>query len=145
MNLIDAAKQALGWMECCGDGDSPTAYNLRAAIEQAEKVEPEGQNSKWCSCCKKNDHTDSECHSTRPKRRFSDCHPAPIPECWQPIETVPKDGTEMLICTREGCRYVVSYDNIFTAPWRIRNDQGLNEHIPVLWMPLPAAPKPEEK
>lgn len=60
---------------------------------------------------------------------------------WQPIETAPKDGEEILVCTAEGCRYVVCYDEIFSAPWRIRNDQGLNKHVPTHWMQPPAAPK----
>jgi hypothetical protein len=59
---------------------------------------------------------------------------------WQPIETAPKDETAILIYTSRENMYVVSYDDTFSAPWRIRNDDGLNEHVPTHWMPLPTAP-----
>ena len=59
---------------------------------------------------------------------------------WKPIETAPKDETEILIFTKQGNFYVVSYDDIFAAPWRIRNDEGLYAHTPTHWMPLPEAP-----
>ena len=59
---------------------------------------------------------------------------------WLPIETAPKDGTEILVYTRSECFYVVAYDDVFSAPWRIRNDEGLNRAVPTHWMPLPDAP-----
>ncbi len=68
--------------------------------------------------------------------------PAPERE-WQPIETAPKDGTDILIFTSYESFYVASYDDVFRAPWRIRNDEGLNEHVPTHWMPLPAEPNKE--
>ena len=60
---------------------------------------------------------------------------------WQPIEIAPKDGTEILVYTRCDDIYVVSYDEVFSAPWRIRNHEGINEHVPTHWMPLPNPPK----
>lgn len=63
---------------------------------------------------------------------------------WQPIETAPKDGTCILIYTQysdTGEFYVAGYDSVFSAPWRLINDFGFNEHVPTHWMPLPAAPK----
>lgn len=59
---------------------------------------------------------------------------------WQPIETAPKDGTEILVHTRYGNFYVVGYDDVFSAPWRVRNDEGLTETAPTHWMPLPPPP-----
>lgn len=59
---------------------------------------------------------------------------------WFPIETAPKDGTEILVHTKYGNFYVVSYDDVFSAPWRVRNDEGLGEKTPTHWMPLPEAP-----
>lgn len=58
---------------------------------------------------------------------------------WLPIETAPKDGTEILVYTMSECFYVVAYDDVFSAPWRIRNNEGLNEAVPTHWMPLPDA------
>lgn len=62
---------------------------------------------------------------------------------WLPIETAPKDGAEILVYTRSECFYVVAYDDIFSAPWRVRNDEGLNEAVPTHWMPLPKPPASE--
>ena len=59
---------------------------------------------------------------------------------WMPIETAPTDGTGILIYTRYGNFYVVSYDDMFAAPWRVRNDEGLLKTAPTHWMPLPEAP-----
>jgi hypothetical protein len=70
-------------------------------------------------------------------------HPAPVPAGWQPIETAPKDGTEILVSINFGL-HVVCYDDIFSAPWRVFNEVGFNEHVPTHWMPLQAAPKPGE-
>ena len=62
---------------------------------------------------------------------------------WLPIETAPKDETKILIYTKYGNFYVVPYDDTFSAPWRVRNDEGLNEKAPTHWMPLPKAPNAE--
>lgn len=59
---------------------------------------------------------------------------------WMDIETAPKDGTAILCVTRNGNMYVISYDDMFSAPWRIINDFGLNEAALAFWMPLPEAP-----
>lgn len=59
---------------------------------------------------------------------------------WLPIATAPKDGTEILVFTRYGNKYVVAYDDVFSNPWRVRNDEGISETAPIYWMPLPEAP-----
>ena len=55
---------------------------------------------------------------------------AQVAEGWQPIATAPKDGTEILIYTRGDSFCVAGYDDIFSAPWRLRNDEGLSEAAP---------------
>lgn len=77
------------------------------------------------------------------KRQLSEAKRQAVPE-WQPIETAPKDETEILIYTIRGNCYVVSYDDLLAAPWRIRNDKELYRHAPTHWMPLPAAPQPHK-
>ena len=62
---------------------------------------------------------------------------------WMPISTAPKDGTAILVYTQHDNFYVVAYDNVFSAPWRVRNDAGLNERALTHWMPLPEAPNAE--
>jgi hypothetical protein len=78
---------------------------------------------------------------------------------WQPIETVPKDGTVILICqpgyggpniwaatwASEHDGRAGSPDKDF--PWLTLDDGSTNalmdgpEHGPTHWMPLPGAPK----
>lgn len=64
---------------------------------------------------------------------------------WQPIETAPKDGTQILALTKGGDIYAVSYDDIFSAPWRLINEFGFNEHVMTHWMPLPQPPATTDK
>ena len=66
---------------------------------------------------------------------------------WQPIETAPKDGTNVLLVNRKG--------NMATGLWRgrgvmagwwLRGGNGPNvffndHHGPTHWMPLPAPPQ----
>ena len=61
---------------------------------------------------------------------------------WRPISTAPKDGTEILVYTWAGSFYVVTYDDLYSAPWRVRNDEGIAEQAPAFWQPLPKAPNP---
>jgi hypothetical protein len=56
---------------------------------------------------------------------------------WQPIETAPKDGTVILLCSRFGV------EDAF-ASWWIQGDlRWANSQWAVLdyWMPLPELPK----
>ena len=64
-----------------------------------------------------------------------------IPEGWQPVETAPKDGTQLLLAGefdgpgdwRIKMGYWAAYENdwhLFGGSWQ-----------PTRWMPLPAAPK----
>lgn len=59
---------------------------------------------------------------------------------WQPIETAPKDGTEVLIWVElHGfMRRAVSHYAGQYADWVIPGIAGLN---PTHWMPLPEPPK----
>ena len=75
---------------------------------------------------------------------------------WQPIETAPKDGTEILLLIpldwqsstiiepRIGKgRYVAT--GWFTCEgWLNRLGQWVNEETPTHWMPLPEPPKGKE-
>ena len=76
------------------------------------------------------------------------------PAEWQPIETAPKDGRHMLLC--DGAR--VSFGGWLTdidqgaeyegqigmaGWWAV--DLGPNIYRPTHWMPLPAAPQPQEQ
>lgn len=79
-------------------------------------------------------------------RYMIDAAPAsPLPGGgWQDISTAPKDGTEVLIKTREGC-ISCSWDqlnNEWEAGWL---GISLLPKDPIGWMPLPAAPTGEPK
>jgi hypothetical protein len=57
---------------------------------------------------------------------------------WQPIETAPRDGTEVLVFTREIGQMVVFFD---AGLWREKaNWLGL-KNPPTYWMPLPKPPE----
>jgi hypothetical protein len=62
---------------------------------------------------------------------------------WQPIETAPKDGTDVLIT--DGEDYAVAhFDTVRHEPcWRDCGDMGwagMIDEEPTHWMPLPPAP-----
>lgn len=62
---------------------------------------------------------------------------------WQPIETAPRDGTEIL-AVESGSISCVRY--IQNVGWRDYSDigaAGIDPLEPTHWMPLPCAPKPE--
>lgn len=87
------------------------------------------------------DEQDRRRHQDNVERCLGDARKVDAAHCpWQPIETAPKDGTEILCSTKNGNMYVVSYDGIFASPWRIINEFGLHAHAPVHWMPLPPLP-----
>ena len=61
---------------------------------------------------------------------------------WLPIETAPKDGTEVLVGHKDGSQAVVFWQyrkRTGTAGWRDGDCDLIN--WPTHWMPLPAAPK----
>lgn len=65
---------------------------------------------------------------------------------WRPIETAPKDGTEILIRIAEkqglpgkGCVYVARY---FDGDWRTAGGWYSNVYV-ACWLPLPPPPEPE--
>ena len=70
---------------------------------------------------------------------------------WQPIDTAPKDGTEILagaFCKEYDHQFVASYDegvDYKKFPWI--GAEGIRDHrdFPTHWMPLPAAPQGDEK
>ena len=104
------------------------------------------------------------CSATHPqlaadlKARFGEAQPVAVPP-WQPIETAPKDGTEVLLYAPGRLTYgawtepsdvpEIKYRDGFApepeweefAPFWSSWDGGFTEdHPPTHWMPLPAAP-----
>lgn len=67
------------------------------------------------------------------------CHCASGGKCkqgWQPIETAPKDGIDVLLF-EDGKQYVASWSE--TAGGQFFNDAE-HQHNPTHWMPLPKPP-----
>ena len=61
---------------------------------------------------------------------------------WRPIETAPKDNSEVLVFTNNATMYV-AYWYTTAKEWR---QQGHKlESTPTHWMPLPAKPKEQVK
>ena len=173
MSLLTAAKAALEALETCDWNDnefpddtqyfdrfavSEAATKLRAAIAEAEKQEPVAWidggdlrgvfngNSVWV-------HAEDQ-------GRMIPLYLPPAPtmsEGWQPIETAPKDGTPVLVYPPTWAKAIASIakwnkDEYAKKPrpyWRRVDDYGKvttsRDNPPTHWMPLPAAPKPEDK
>lgn len=67
---------------------------------------------------------------------------------WQPIETAPKDGTEILMVQADGYLQVGEWAAWMQTPcWVIIDSQagGVIEAEPTHWMPLPTPPWSESK
>lgn len=66
---------------------------------------------------------------------------------WQPIETAPKDGSEVLIYGDLGGRVKVCWWNGAHWQWEYDNDvtygQAIQSEYATHWMPLPAPPAEE--
>ena len=56
---------------------------------------------------------------------------------WQPIETAPKDGRNVLIFNEDGIE--IGWWSRGTSEW-CRQDMYLSTAQPTHWMPLPAPP-----
>ena len=80
------------------------------------------------------------------------------PAGWQPIETAPKDGSQFLIWTNRIGFAVVAHDQDHPMPTdlvpsghHLKVDDGkhgpysIRGDYPTHWMPLPAAPSPQEQ
>ena len=66
---------------------------------------------------------------------------------WQPIETAPHDGTEIVAWTASGAAWIVSWEG---SGWRIKKPPGRDPILyvdAVRWMPLPEPPRtaPQKK
>lgn len=57
---------------------------------------------------------------------------------WLSIDTAPKDGTKVLVYTKEGCAYVAKWCTTMCA-WYITVAWAI-VHVPTHWRPLPPAP-----
>ena len=60
---------------------------------------------------------------------------------WQPIETAPKDGTEILGLTATHGRYIICLDENYL---RLQNGEAVRWNF-THWMPLPATPEQTSK
>ena len=82
-----------------------------------------------------------------PQGRISEAAAQPAPSGWRPIETAPKDGTEVLMVfvfeDGETLHRVVRWDGSEMWPWR-EEYTGYREGEAKGWMPLPPAPGKEE-
>jgi len=159
--MIDAMKQAFKTVY----GHEPTEDSFlwagfqegyRAAIEAAEKQEPVAvlqtdSNGRFLDCIYRGVALPADQFLWKEETRipratsirlFTTPQPA-IPE-WQPIETAPKDGTYFL-CFNGNWRGLSRYwePNYEDDPIWVDETTEFISPPPTHWMPLPAAPKPE--
>jgi hypothetical protein len=59
---------------------------------------------------------------------------------WQPIETAPKDGTDVMLADAESRETVVAF---WRLGWIVRG-RGIFDY-PTHWMPIPELPPTQEK
>jgi hypothetical protein len=62
---------------------------------------------------------------------------------WQPIETAPKDGNDILLCHAGGDSMVVAFwdeDGTKLARWQTADGVAYHEDWPGHWVALPPAP-----
>lgn len=59
---------------------------------------------------------------------------------WQPIETAPKDGTEILVYAPGFCQTALWESYTFSEGW-VNDSSGNWLNDPTHWMPLPEPPK----
>lgn len=115
------------------DGKGDTIELIRTVESEVLRLNGIGEGERSYAC----DHDDAvhcwNCYAVTPQQAAS------VPDGWQPIETAPKDGTNIL---------VFEYDHITTAcwygGWRLVVTGTHSEDsdcYPSHWMPLPAAPK----
>lgn len=70
-----------------------------------------------------------------------------VADWWKPIETAPKDGDSILVCTDEkmgGFHQVVFWDDESTDPkrhWATSDGPTYHDGLFSHWMPLPPQPR----
>jgi hypothetical protein len=90
-----------------------------------------GDYRAWCYDCSEWCYPDAPCVRCQSR---SDC-----PHQWQPIETAPKDGTEVFVAYVDGYRAI----GFFVGErWRERYTETIC--YPTHWMPLPPLPEVTE-
>lgn len=69
--------------------------------------------------------------------------PAQPAAAWQPIETAPKDGTDILLWPTRWPKKLVSagYWNEGSSSWSLLGDLAFNPQSPTHWLPYASPPK----
>jgi hypothetical protein len=88
-------------------------------------------------------------HTTKPMRGLTEYIRADLVPGWQPIETAPRDGSEILVSDGEAVEKVswAYVSNSGSVGWliNVNVDSGFNYYDqftdPTHWMPLPTPPE----
>lgn len=64
---------------------------------------------------------------------------------WQPIETAPKDGSQILLYGRVDSDRAFRHIGFWSERWNDWLDMTMSFSVPTHWMPLPAPPESEER
>lgn len=106
-----------GWYVECQNPDCE--MHVRTISIWAEKTDPESE------------HEDAKREAVK---IWNSRHNA-----WQPIETAPEDGTEILVYAGSWNEICIAHFGTRSMTWSSRNADG-GTCFPTHWMPLPAAP-----
>lgn len=122
------------------------AENARKLVERAKELEAleSGFTTIECLGCGfcSNAGICSACQS----RIASALSLAAKQEVWQPIESAPKDGTEVLTYDRNWSDHGVAISWYAKAYWQVQErDDPTTHHHPTHWQPLPPSPILETK
>lgn len=140
-NQLQTVHDKLEKIACLGNGDThgnsignTLAIECLEIVKQMMQAEPVGEVSgnDWSSAILYKDMEPGSPLYAAPQG-------VPV---WLPIETAPKDGTEVLVGHKDGSQAVVFWQyrkRTGTAGWRDGDCDLIN--WPTHWMPLPAAPK----
>lgn len=137
-DLIDEADEALATLAPApvAGGGEPVAWQFELA-NYFDKAT--GEYSRWGS---------PQLSSSKPYvpegsiRNLRPLYASPPSEGWRPIETAPKDGTDILACDEDG-QYVARWAAYAggNPRWRLWWNGDPNDDL-THWQPLPAPPQP---
>jgi hypothetical protein len=143
------------WSECRTDYHNQPLYAAPKQAEQAqEPVRPEQVEAAWragWAACRDAEYVGQEAEDqawgmseTCANADWENAAPKQAEPSWKPIESAPKDGTDVLVHCSHGT-YVAAYIEHNIEYWHVDDNKygpfPLRGASPTHWMPLPTPPE----